>query len=436
MWLEIVEHLKDASLVAKIQKAFGVNIHYRKNLKEHYEEDSSNEIHEIASRKLEHDLHNFPPNCGQPKENGHVPTERKSINLPSTYTLNDKRKQLSLVAENLNYTISNYFWYYLFLFGTELGDEIFYSTFIPFWFWNIDGAVGRRIVLVWSIIMTTGQMLKDIIRWPRPLCPPAVRLQAKWSEEYGMPSTHAMIGISIPFSVVLFTMNRYIYSLSIGWTIAFLWCTLVCMSRLYLGMHTVLDILAGLILAIVLMIPLVPLVDMINDYIICNVWALATLIAISICVIVYYPCSKKWTPTRGDTSMVVSVTTGVHVGAWLNYSTGAMLAPAKQPPYRIVWPSYLMFGCMILRTVLGFCSILATRTICKSLSYGTICAILKINSKDLMRSRNYSENKNKVFVDLVHKYVTCFMIGVNTVYFLPNVFAMIGIGRPTFYTEI
>lgn len=134
--------------------------------------------------------------------------------------------------------------------------------------------------------------------------------------------------------------------------------------------------------------------------------------------------------------MVVSVTTGVHLGAWLNYNTGAMLTPTKSPPYHIIWPSYPMFGCMILRTILGFCSILVIRAVCKFLSYGSMCAILKINSKDFMKSQNYSENKNKVLVDLVYKYVTCFMIGVNTVYFLPNVFTMIGIERPTFYTEI
>lgn len=70
------------------------------------------------------------------------------------------------------------------------------------------------------------------------------------------------------------------------------------MSRLYLGMHTVLDIVIGLILTIVLMIPLVPLVDITNSYIITNFWLSAILIVISIIVIVYYPLSDKWTPTR------------------------------------------------------------------------------------------------------------------------------------------
>lgn len=63
-------------------------------------------------------------------------------------------------------------------------------------FWNVDGAVGRRVVFLWSIVMYIGQVLKDIIRSPRP-GPPVQRLQSKWSVEYGMPSTHAMVSQSI-----------------------------------------------------------------------------------------------------------------------------------------------------------------------------------------------------------------------------------------------
>lgn len=36
-----------------------------------------------------------------------------------------------------------------------------------------------------------------------------MRLQKKWALEYGMPSTHAMVAVSIPFSVLLYTMDRY-----------------------------------------------------------------------------------------------------------------------------------------------------------------------------------------------------------------------------------
>lgn len=61
-------------------------------------------------------------------------------------------------SDSPKYVIENKFWYYLFVFGTALGDELFYSTFIPFWFWNIDGAVGRRVVLVWTLVMYIGKL--------------------------------------------------------------------------------------------------------------------------------------------------------------------------------------------------------------------------------------------------------------------------------------
>lgn len=58
------------------------------------------------------------------------------------------------------YVVGNRFWYYLFMLGTNLGDEIFYASFIPFWFWNIDGAVGRRVVFIWTFVMYIGTSAK------------------------------------------------------------------------------------------------------------------------------------------------------------------------------------------------------------------------------------------------------------------------------------
>lgn len=109
----------------------------------------------------------------------------------------------------VKYVIRNKFWYYLFSFGAGLGYELFYASFFPIWFWNIDGAVGRRMVLLWVIIMYIGQALKDVIRWPRPVSPPVVSLEPEYAIEYGMPSTHAMVGMALPFSMLIFTVERY-----------------------------------------------------------------------------------------------------------------------------------------------------------------------------------------------------------------------------------
>ncbi|XP_011864340.1 PREDICTED: sphingosine-1-phosphate phosphatase 2-like [Vollenhovia emeryi] len=429
----IMDYLRDPHLVALIQRFFGVRIHYDKDNKTFQEEEKKYIYTEIDDNE-----ENYISTCHSRKLNGCDINSKQSNTSPLKHGTNVptmKQTALTEASDNPTYTIDNFFWYYTFVFGTELGDEIFYSTFIPFLFWNIDGAIGQKVILVWAIIMTIGQILKDVICWPRPACPPAVRLQNKWSQEYGMPSTHAMVGLTIPFSVVLFTMNKYIYPFSVGCSIAFLWCLLVSMSRLYLGMHTVLDIVAGLVLAILLMILLVPVVSVTNFYVVTNFWLLAMLIAISIATIVYYPSSNKWTPTRSDTAMVVSVAAGVHAGAWLNYCTGLLRASQSLPPFHIVWPTYSMFGCLIIRTVLGFSGVAATKVLSKSVSYIVLCGILRINWRELMKCQDYG-NPNKVFVDLVYKYISCFMIGVNTVYVLPQVFSVIGIERPAFYTEI
>lgn len=59
-------------------------------------------------------------------------------------------------SNDVNHTITNKFWYYLFLFGTYLGDEIGYAIVIPFLIWNIDSAVARKMVLVWAAVMYIG----------------------------------------------------------------------------------------------------------------------------------------------------------------------------------------------------------------------------------------------------------------------------------------
>lgn len=103
----------------------------------------------------------------------------------------------------------NSFFHALFVFGSTLGYESFYLTFFPFVFWNIDEYLARRTVIMWAVIMYIGQSAKDVIQWPRPPCPPVISVEKRFQVEYGMPSTHAMVGTLIPFCLVYFTYDRY-----------------------------------------------------------------------------------------------------------------------------------------------------------------------------------------------------------------------------------
>ncbi|XP_063241950.1 sphingosine-1-phosphate phosphatase 1-like [Bacillus rossius redtenbacheri] len=410
-------YLQNPHLVARIQEYFGVKILTNQggsfNQRQCVDSDVKSEnanISQVSNKRKVTQGKRFLKNGIE--SNGHVSSE-----------IGEETVSSESESESKHYLVSNKFWYYLFVLGTALGDEIFYASFIPFWFWNIDGAVGRRVVLVWTIIMYIGQGIKDIVRIPRPSCPPVVRLQKKWAMEYGMPSTHAMVGVSIPFSVLLYTVNRYQYSLALGLLFAVAWCAVICVSRLYLGMHSVLDVVVGLVLALFLMVPVVPLVDALDHWILTWRWSPVVLLATSILMIVLYPTSDRWTPTRGDTTMIVSVCAGVHVGAWTNYQLGILSASGDPPPYAVIWPSCAMLGLGFLRTAIGFCCVLATRAVGKSASYATLCALPRCSP-------------GRDAVALAYSFATCYLMGFNTVYLLPSVFRLLGIERPTFYTEI
>jgi len=165
MAFKLINYLKNPQLVASIQQYFGIKIHYDKHFEE-LKSDEKNKQDEYACTKADHNKKNYIPACNQ-EING-CDTKSKEFNGYIKKTefveqrrndVTNNREKIAMVLNNPRYTITNPFWYYLFLFGTELGDEIFYTTFIPFLFWNVDGAIGRRVVLVWAIIMSIGKIV-------------------------------------------------------------------------------------------------------------------------------------------------------------------------------------------------------------------------------------------------------------------------------------
>lgn len=141
MWDNMIEYLNDPLLVVKVQSFFGVS--YKSNQTEN---DSSEVI--------------YPDRNGRENDDCDVKRHKRipsNISSSSGSSYDTDTSGDSGGKEEVKCHINNKFWYYLFVLGTELGDELFYATFIPFWFWNIDGAVGRRVVLVWTVCMYIGK---------------------------------------------------------------------------------------------------------------------------------------------------------------------------------------------------------------------------------------------------------------------------------------
>ncbi|XP_070385060.1 sphingosine-1-phosphate phosphatase 2-like isoform X2 [Dermacentor albipictus] len=259
-------------------------------------------------------------------------------------------------------------WYHLFRFGSLLGYEAFYATFFPFILWNWDAVVCRRVLLAWALVMYCGGLAKDLLRWPRPASPPVVQLDRAYAAEFGMPSTHAMTGATVPFGLLLWTQQRYEYCYHTALCVCVVWCALLCVSRLYLGMHTVLDLLVGLVVAWALLLPLVSVSVALEAWMLAWPWGAPLCAAL---LLLAYPAPPRWTPARGDTCLVVATVAGIWAGEALlpmvlgtptpmpvNQGAGAL--------YTVEYASLLGLSFIVARTVVGLVASILVRTVVKA----------------------------------------------------------------------
>uniref|UniRef100_A0A7N5K972 Sphingosine-1-phosphate phosphatase 1 n=1 Tax=Ailuropoda melanoleuca TaxID=9646 RepID=A0A7N5K972_AILME len=288
--------------------------------------------------------------------------------------------------------VSNWPLYYLFCFGTELGNELFYILFFPFWIWNLDPLVGRRLVVIWVLVMYLGQCTKDIIRWPRPASPPVVKLEVFYNSEYSMPSTHAMSGTAIPISMVLLTYGR--------WQ----------------------DIIAGFLYTILILAVFYPFVDLIDNFNQTHKYAPLIIIGLHLALGIFSFTLDTWSTSRGDTAEILGSGAGIACGSHVTYNMGLILDPSldilplARPPITVT-----LCGKAILRILIGMVFVLIVRDIMKKITIPLACKIFNIPCDDVRKARQHME------VELPYRYITYGMVGFSITFLVPYIFFFIGI---------
>lgn len=118
-----------------------------------------------------------------------------------------------------------------------LGDEPFYIIALAFVYWVVGRVPGMRL----SFLMLTGfwlnSALKYLVGQPRPSAPGLERMEPL--TDPGLPSGHAQSTTTFWGYVGLMFRRRWI------WQVGTAVVLLSSLSRLYLGMHTPLQVLAG-----------------------------------------------------------------------------------------------------------------------------------------------------------------------------------------------
>ncbi|XP_062606107.1 sphingosine-1-phosphate phosphatase 2-like [Saccostrea cucullata] len=319
------------------------------------------------------------------------------------------------------------FLFYLFSFSSSLGNEVFYLLFYPYCVWNVDSILIRRTALVWSLCMYVGQAGKDYFWWPRPSSPPVIRLETEFLQESSMPSTHAASATAIPFMLAYYLLARYEISPYLVLPVAFLWCTLVCLSRLYLGVHTVLDLLCGVGISLVIMVISFPFLEDFDWYQQTHPFAPFVVLttAIAMCTVLY-PQSKDGSSSKGDAVQIVSVLTGVSIGSWLNYYFHFTTTGGLSGPYDVNIPTVRDLAIQILRFFIGV----------------VIIALLKLTLKEItvrLFSKFYglkTPNPEHPSVKIAYKFAVYGTIGFSVVFLVPFIHCMFGLERETYFQEV
>ncbi len=113
-----------------------------------------------------------------------------------------------------------------------------YLAIIPLVYWSLEKRLGRSLAYIITFSNMINEILKAAFRDPRPY----------WTEDgigldeeltYGVPSGHAQSATVLYIFLAAWFRKRWIWVLAI--TLVFL----TCMSRIYLGVHDLEDVLAG-----------------------------------------------------------------------------------------------------------------------------------------------------------------------------------------------
>ncbi|KAM9736474.1 sphingosine-1-phosphate phosphatase 2 isoform 2-T2 [Dama dama] len=315
----------------------------------------------------------FPAPDEGPSENGAGPTDREARtpglgHLPAAKgkgagePANGLRRLAAPQAYVEKYVVKNYFYYYLFRFSAALGQEVFYITFLPFTHWNIDPYLSRRLTIIW------------------------------------------------------------VYPFVLGLMMAVVFSTLVGLSRLYTGMHTVLDVLGGILITAILIVLTYPAWTLID-----RLDSASPLLPVCVLVVPFllcynYPASDYYSPARADTTTILAAGAGVTIGFWINHFFQLVSEPTESLPVIQNIPPLTteLLAVGLAKFTVGIVLILLVRQLVQKLSLQVLYSWFKVVTRN-------KEARRRLEIEVPYKFVTYTSVGICATTFVPMLHRFLGL---------
>ena len=241
--------------------------------------------------------------------------------------------------------------------GAYIVGELFYTLCFPLIFWSGHPRFARHLTLLLATTTYTGNSLKDLFSCPRPP-PPARRLHLRphYNEEYGMPSTHVSNSVTLASYSFYYWVSAGVRGIPGIWvtttsiialtTVLFL--GKIAFGRLYLGMHTVVDLMGGLALALAMIVYWISMEDFVEAHILRAPFMQMVVLQLSfaLALLLAYPVPLHENTAYKDSLSFHGNSIGVVYGCRLAYD----YLPKPEPlPFTVAGAAQLA-----LRAVVGY----------------------------------------------------------------------------------
>ncbi|XP_061924585.1 sphingosine-1-phosphate phosphatase 2-like isoform X2 [Entelurus aequoreus] len=288
------------------------------------------------------------------------------------------------------YEVKNRLLHILFLLSAGLGHEVFYITCLPCIHWNLDPFLCRRLVNMWTLVMYIGQVMKDVLKLPRPCSPPVVKLEMRVDAEYGLPSTHAMAATAISFTLLLSAPSR------------------------------IQDVICGVLISALVMVLTYPYWESFDQFQLTSSVSPMAALALPFFLCYTYPELEHYSTTRGDTTTILAAGAGCSVGYWLNEQLGETFEPRGVLPVPLPALTAHTLALGIARFLVGVVAVVGTRQVMKAVSLRLLYWWYDI-PKDDQSARTRKE------IEVPSKFATYTSVGLVHSLLVSRVFLLLGL---------